>query len=944
MHPILSLLLVAAEIRGLVTFGGGPVPGASVVATNRQQKLTALTDAHGGFVFADLPDGSLWTVKVEMQMFASESRDFTAPANIASWELKAVEPLPPAAAIPATFTRTEATVSQSSKPAAPPKPDPNGGQPPAPQASPVPDELAQRAADGFLVNGSINNGAASPFAQLPAFGNNRRGQRGLYNGNLGVIINNSNFDARNYSLTGQATPKPAYNRLQALISLGGPIKIPGLTKRNNGPNFSLNYQWTRNSNASTQTGLMPTEAQRTGEAFGVPASAISPQARALLNLYPLPNFNASTRYNYQIPIVSGMHQDDLQTRVNKNIRRNFLSGNYSWQSTRTDTPDIFGFLDTGRVSGINAGFNYRRSFNPRTFHSAALQFSRLRTQVNPYFSNRENVSSAAGIQGNNQEAVNWGAPNLQFANGISPLQMAQASLIRNQTVSFTTDGFMNRGRHNLQYGYAHRRQQFNVLSQQDARGTFAFTGPNDFANFLRGNPDTATIAFGNADKYLRATIHELFLNDDYRVNPGLTINAGLRWDYWSPAREKYGRLVNLDLTQPGFSRATPVVNGSPLEPDRNNISPRIAFSWRPLPASSLVVRGGYGIYYDTSVYQPISMQMAQQAPLSRSLRISGTTANPLTLATGLLTPASSATTATTFSVDPRFRVGYSQNWQLSLQRDLPGGLQMSAAYSGGKGTRAQQQILPNTFPTGALEPSGFTYLMSNGNSIRHAGQFQLRRRLRNGLTASINYTYAKSIDNASLGGRNNGGSLIAQNWLDLSAERGRSNFDQRHLINAMFQYTTGMGKARQIPSVLRDWTIGTQINSGTGLPLTPVFFSPVRGTGVTGSIRPDYTGAAQFTEAGQLNPAAYAIPVAGQWGNAGRNTITGPRQLGLNASLSKTFRSTDRISFDFRLEAANALNIVTFPSWNTVVGNSQFGLPMTANPMRTVQSIFRMRF
>ena len=120
----------------------------------------------------------------------------------------------------------------------------------------------------------------------------------------------------------------------------------------------------------------------------------------------------------------------------------------------------------------------------------------------------------------------------------------------------------------------------------------------------------------------------------------------------------------------------------------------------------------------------------------------------------------------------------------------------------------------------------------------------------------------------------------------------------------------------------------------------------VRGTGVTGYIRPDYTGASVYdAPAGfYLNPLAYVAPASGRWGNAGRNSITGPSQFVLNASLARTFRSSERLSYDFRLEAANALNYVTFPSWNTVVGNAQFGLPTSANPMRSVQAIFRTRF
>jgi hypothetical protein len=712
-----------------------------------------------------------------------------------------------------------------------------------------------------------------------------------------------------------------------LFSFGGPLQIPGLLSKRKGPNFTVNYQWTRNSNASVATALMPTAEQR-----AVPG--ISPQARALLDLYPLPNFSGGTRFNYQVPLVSGLHQDDLQTRASKMLKKNFLSGNYAWQSTRTDTPDVFGFLDTGRVSGMNAGLNYRRSFNQRTFASFGYTFSRFRNELRPYFSGSRNVSAEAGIRGGNQEPVNWGPPTLVFANGIATLDSRQASLLRNQMAGFSADTFLNRGRHNVMFGYSLKRQQFNVLQQQDARGTFAFTGADDFAKFLRGEPDTVSIAFGNADKYLRASIHEAFANDDFRVNPGFTLNYGVRWEYWTPMEEKYGRLVNL-------AGVTPVVGKGLLQPDRNNVSPRIGFSWRPLPASSMVIRGGYGIYSDTSVYQSIAMQMAQQAPLSRNLRIA---APGLTLADGLLATASGVGSSTTFAVDPRFRIGYSQNWQLSLRRDLPAALQLVATYLGGKGTRAQQQILPNTFPPGieASGPAGYTYLMSNGNSIRHAGQLQLRRRLRNGLMASLNYTYAKSIDNATLGGR---GSLIAQNWLDLGAERGRSNFDQRHLLTTTLQYTTGMKalatgwRAR----LLKDWTLGVQTTSGTGLPLTPVYLQPVRGTGVTGSIRPDYTGAPLFVD-GILNPAAYTAPALGRWGNAGRNSITGPAQFVLNASMSRTFRSSERLSFDFRIDAANALNYVTFPNWNTVVGSAQFGLPSVANPMRTIQSVFRMRF
>jgi hypothetical protein len=424
--------------------------------------------------------------------------------------------------------------------------------------------------------------------------------------------------------------------------------------------------------------------------------------------------------------------------------------------------------------------------------------------------------------------------------------------------------------------------------------------------------------------------------------------------------------VNLDITQ-GFAAAAPVTPADPkgpltgqsyapslVNPDRTAIQPRIGFSWRPFQASSMVVRGGYGVYYNTSVYQQMATQMAQQPPFSKALRVQNTPETPLTLATAFgITPPS---LANTFAVDPDFQVGYSQNWQVSVQRDLPAALVMIATYSGGKGSRGLQTFLPNSFAPGAIDtcptcPRGFTYLASNGNSNRNSGAIEIRRRLRAGLTGSIRYTLAKAIDNATLGGRLQSAPAPAQNWLDLNAERGRSPFDQRHALTAQLQYTTGMATHGGVfggrwGSLLREWTVGSQITAGSGLPLTPVYPLAVEGTGVAGSIRPDYTGAPLYDAPPGLflNPAAYRAPLSGHWGNAGRNSINGPSQFVMNSSLGRTFRYGDRLNLDFRVDASNTLNQVTYTSWNTVAGSAQFGFPVSANPMRTFQTVVRAKF
>jgi hypothetical protein len=238
-------------------------------------------------------------------------------------------------------------------------------------------------------------------------------------------------------------------------------------------------------------------------------------------------------------------------------------------------------------------------------------------------------------------------------------------------------------------------------------------------------------------------------------------------------------------------------------------------------------------------------------------------------------------------------------------------------------------------------------MASNGNSTREAGQIQLRRRLHNGFTASAQYTYAKAFDNAALGGKGQGASVIAQNWQDLSAERGPSSFDQRHLLTLQAQFTTGIGVAGGTllrgwkGAVWKGWTLVTSITAGSGFPLTPTLPSVAKGTGISGTSRPDVTGAPLYAAPPGLflNPAAYAAPAPGQWGDAGRNSIVGPGQFVMNASMGRSFGD-----FDVRFDSMNALNHVTFPNWNTVVGSTNFGLPATANGMRSLQATVRWRF
>jgi hypothetical protein len=1063
MYRVLQLLTIvaalcglaaASEYHGRVTFGGLPVPGATITAIQGSKQFSTTSDPQGLYSFSELADGT-WTIEVQMTGFAAIKQDVAIGPNTPAgkWELK----LLPLDQIKAQAGATGAGVRASESAGANGQAHPEAGkrqstpESPAAQAEsasgqPQPatgktppsesdDGLNERSADGFLINGSAVNSAASRFAQPFAFGNNRYGSKGLYNGSIGVIFDNSALDARPFSLSGQNTPKPAYNRITGVATFGGPVRIPYHVARNT--NFFVAYQWTRYVDATTQSALVPDQAERDGDfsqvlnALGqpvqifnpatglpfsgnvIPPSQISPQARALLNFYPLPTFSGDPRYNYQTGIVDSTHQDALQSRLNHTINaKNQLYGGFAFQSTRTASPNLFGFLDTTDELGSNTSVDWVHRMSQRVFMNLGYRFSRLATRSTPFWENRENVSGDAGIFGNNQDPANWGPPSLTFSSGLATLSDAQSSFNRNQTDAWSYSMLWSRERHNIMFGSDLRRQEFNYLSQQNPRGMFTFTGAatqgttngssvggDDFADFLLSVPDTSSIAFGNADKYFRESVYDGYITDDWRMRPEFTLNAGIRWEYGAPITELYGRLVNLDIT-PGFAAAAAVVGSDPIgtltgvhypnsliRPDRRGFEPRVGIAWRPVSGSSLLLRAGYGIYDDTSIYQTIAQQMAQQAPLSKSLSVQNSPACPLTLANGFNTCP--AITPDAYAVDPNFRVGYAQSWQLSIQRDMPGSLQLTATYLGTKGTRGLQEFLPNTYPAGAANPcptcpAGFVYLASNGNSTREEGQIQLRRRLHNGVTASVRYTYAKAIDDDSaLGGAGpvmpstafgpstvgagSGGAqslltptsgagasspTVAQNWLDLSAERGLSTFDQRHLLNVQAQYTTGMGLGGKTlmsgwkGTAFKEWTVLTQITVGSGSPETPIYLAAVPGTGVTGTIRPDYTGAPLYAaRAGFfLNSAAYVPPLAGQWGNAGRDSIIGPAQFALNTSIGRTFRMNSRFNLDMRIDATNFLNHVTFTSWDATVNSTQFGVPLATNGMRSMQATLRLRF
>ena len=955
-------------LAGRVLHADLPLPGATITARQGDRSIATSSDETGNFQFGSLAPG-VWTLRIEMRGFATVTREVTIPSG------------EPELGIVLAMKRYEEIVGPDAATSLWPEAAMTStGAPNQVQSLDLPLQAE-------ILTGSITNGAATIFAQPQGMGNNRPRPPAMYSGAFTAALGNSAWNARPYSFGGSASPAPDYADAQLGMTFAGPLRIPGLLR--DGPMTRVNYQHGVLHTATTQAALVPTPAERAGNLTDrpgvirdpltqlpfagnvIPPERIAPQAAALLDYYPHPTAAIRTGANYERPVVGKTTTDIVQVEAHHNVSsRTQIGGRFGYQRTRGASVNLFDFRDTTRQSIVSAELTWTRRFSTRLQLRANYQLASSSSESTPFFANRVNVSGEAGITGNDQDPLNWGPPTIQFPD---VADLSSASYEESSRVSHSggVQASLRRGRHNMTFGVDVRLNGLDLRTQPDPRGTLTFTGAatgDAFADFLLGLPTTSAIASGHARARLHGAIYDAYFSDDFRAAPGLTFDLGIRWEYESPYRERENQLANLDVA-PGFRAVAPVVGSSAtgsltgitypsslVRRDPLGFEPRLGVSWRPLLGSSLVIKGGYGLYRNLGVYQSIGTLLAQQPPFSNTFSVQSGAEASLTLAYPF---PSTIPNRATFAVDPDFRTALLHSWQVTVQREFPASLTMVIGYFGAHGSRLAQAFLPNTYAPGALNPcvscpSGFIYLASKGTSARNAGQVIVRRRLYAGFTAGVTYTLAKATDNASTFSNTSvspGSLSVAQNWLDLDGERGPSSFDQRHVVQIEAQYTTGVGLRGGtlvdgwLGRLYKDWTMTATLNAGSGLPLTPVYFAAVPGSGVVG-VRPALTGVpiAPAEKGSYANPAAFTAPAPGTWGNAGRNSIRGPSTFSFDVTLARAFRLNHRMTLEWRVAATNVLNRVTFSTVDRIITSPQFGRPTSANQMRRIQSFLSLKF
>jgi trimeric autotransporter adhesin len=756
-------------------------------------------------------------------------------------------------------------------------------------------------------------------------------------------------------------------------------------------------------------------------------TAISPQAASLLNYIPLPNLPGFTQ-NLHYVTTAETDTDSISFRLIHNFvpgangpitigpggggfggggggrggggnrrPRNNLNIGFNWSRAKAQTigalPSLAGSTNTQGWNGT-AGWIYGKG---KVTNTLRFTYNHNRASTTNLYSGITDVAGNAGITGVSTDPFNWGLPGIALTS-FTGLSAPVPSRELDQTYTITDQIFWNRGKHNWRLGGDYRRISQGFRSARNAEGTFIFNGfatseylpgtntsvpntGNDFADFLLGLPAQTTLQSGTSSYEFRGNSFDLYAQDDWRILPSLSLNLGVRYEFVGPYTETQGDIANLDVSfSPASVTAFRVLPGqagpyhgvfpsSLVHPDWHDFAPRIGVAWKL--GRKTVVRAGYGINYNLAQYGTFIRNFAFQPPFAIAATNSVTpdelATNPLTLANGF--PGTSQTAVTNnYALDPNYRLGYVQIWNLDIQRQLPWNMQLNIGYNGAKGSHldTQRALIPScesvscqTAQNAAIAP--FIYESSEGNSSLNAASVRIRKRMSKGIGISAQYVFSKSLDDAASIGL--GSTIVAQNPFDIAADRGLSTFNQTHKFTGTWMYDLPFGDGKRLLTkgplshVMAGWQWSGDFTIASGLYFTPNVLGQLTDIqrGVSGSIRANVVLGQPMTVANPttkewFNTAAFCVTgqalCAGPtvYGDAGRNIIEGPPQFTFDMAMSKTITIRETRALELRLQASNIFNTPYFSTINTTVNSALFGQVTGVANMRRLSMVARFRF
>jgi hypothetical protein len=790
------------------------------------------------------------------------------------------------------------------------------------------------------------------------------------------FLRNAAMDARNF-FAPVGEPDPKYQRNQYGFSLGGPLK------KDRSFLFG-DYEGRQVREGDPLRTFVPTALERSGDfsqspvpyildpftrqpfpGNKIPAYRINPVGQNIANLYPAPNRSSSSS-NYASAPVARDRTNNFDVRWDQRISdRSELSARYSFGDDLLFEPFagrgfslVPGYGNNVPRRGQNAMVSETHTFTPSLLNELRLGYQRNAIQVNQQ-NQGVNLNQQAGVPSP------WTNPRdngLSFftVQGYSPLgdeyNNPQASVT--DTYQLVDHLTWSHGAHLFKFGGDVRILRQSAFRDVQARGLINFVGftGSGLSDLLQGLPAYSGLATLDNPQHLRSQSYNVFAESTHRLGRGLTLTAGLRYEYNTPPVDP-GDRANLYQVETGT--LVPVGSGTMPRagylPDRNNFGPRVGLAWSP-QANGPVLRGGYGVYFDQPSLAP-SEGLYFNAPYYDFRLFVTLPTFPLFINNPFPSDYPYPIPSSAFAFDRNLRTPYTQQWSLSVQQPLGRNRVVELGYVGTKGTRLfgardVNQPAPSPAPINPRPNPAFAdinQLESARDSIYHALQASFQQRLSGGLSLMAGYTWSKSIDDASGFFASSGDPNFPQDSNYVRAERARSSFDVRQRF--VLSYTWQIPGPKSVTG-LAGWLVnGWQTNGiwtfQTGRPFTVALPTSQdnSNTGLTtlgfgANDRPSIIGqpALGNRSAEQwFNTAAFVVPPYGTFGNAGRNILDGPGFASLNVSLFKNLTIHEGITIQLRGEAFNVLNHTNFNQPENFLGGAGFGAITSAQNARLIQ-------
>ena len=771
--------------------------------------------------------------------------------------------------------------------------------------------MSQDAVAEFKVSGALFSAetGGTPGAQVEIVTKSGSNE---YHGTGFEYLRNAIFDSR--------TPfDPATHPPFKLNQFGGTV---GGAIIKNKTFFFASYEGYRQREAESLIGYVPTPALREQ------VVATSPVLAPFINGYPLPNDGLlSSQIGQWTGQASEAENEDVGTfRIDHRFSDTFTSYfRFTRNENRLNVPQTLGEANPQVIAPTTGVLEFLNILSPRSTNEFHFGVDFL-----PWNSETpSDITSTISVP------------------GLSAPAPFQHQIWHSTSQDFVDHFTTVRGTHTIKAGVEARRVLLDLWAAPGYSISYATV-----ADFIDNNLNTASGSAGKPATTQVKTEYFGFIQDEWKIKPNLTVNIGLRYDFYNEFQEAHGRTLGFSLQYCGGYCQAGLSYG---DPDKTNFAPRLSLAWAPKSLhDKTVIRAGGGIFYGDGQLGD------QQAPVTNtgwSYSLSSATTPNLTFP--IYVDPNNLPYAAPTDYNRHRRSEMFQEWTAQVQQLLPWGLVGQVGYLGIEATHLSSKSYENVIDplTGARPLPQFGQLNTVGsweNSNYQALQTSLQRATRIGLFLKLNYSWSHALNEDTQGG---GGPTTPQNVACVSCEWGNSASDQRHALYANASYALPFGRGRRWGG----WSLSGVNSFHTGLPLnvTVTRKATALPDGNTTNQRPNVVyGVSLIPTGGQnindwININAFTTPANGAWGDAGRDIVTGPNLFQIDAALQKDTRLSERMGLIFRADVFNVFNHPELGSPNLNISSpATFGRitsllntsPIGTGGSRSIQLALRLKF